>query len=151
RLMCIEVAGDAFFGNERVLFDDTASQWHGELLATRGERLALLRVWFLATVDGSGPREVEALDLVEVDAAGRRTALVVFDPEDLDAAHAELDARFTAAEAAAHRGIWAAFARVTRLINARDWTGLEAVLAPTQGLEDHRVLRWGAALADRAA
>ena len=30
RLMRVEVAGDAFFANERLLFDDTASDWRGE-------------------------------------------------------------------------------------------------------------------------
>src|SRR4029079_11001695 len=37
RLMRMEVAGDAFFANERVLFEDMASEWHGDLLATRGD------------------------------------------------------------------------------------------------------------------
>src|SRR5439155_12702618 len=100
-LMRLAVAGDDFFANERMLFDDTASEWQGELLATRGERLALFRVQFTATIGGSGPMEVEALDLVEVDAAGLRTALVVFDPDALDAAYTELDARWRADDATA--------------------------------------------------
>ena len=99
-LMRVQLSGDEFLANERMLFEETASQWHGELLATRGERLALLRMRFTAARDGSGPMAVEMLDLVEVDAAGRRAALVVFDLDDLEAAYAELDRRYAAGEGA---------------------------------------------------
>src|SRR5262249_17984863 len=96
QLMRLEVAGDAFFANERMLFDDTASRWHAELLATRGERLALFRVRFTATGGGGGPMGGGKPDRMEVDATGRRTALVVLDPDEVDAAYTELDARFAA-------------------------------------------------------
>ncbi len=148
RLMRVEVAGDAFFANERMLFDDTASQWQGELLATRGERLALFRVRFTATVGGSGPMEVEALDLVEVDAAGRRTVLVVFDLDDRSAAYDELDARAEAFGAAPASDPLAtvvtptaatAFAeRWQAAFNARDWDALRAGYAPDVKWEDRR-------------
>ena len=55
-----------------------------------------------------GPRpaaeafHTEALGIVEIDADERIAARVAFDPDDIDAAFAELDARYLAGEAAAH-------------------------------------------------
>jgi hypothetical protein len=46
------------------------------------------------------------LVLHEVDGDGRIVAIVLFDLEDLDAAYAELDARFEAGEATAHWPSW---------------------------------------------
>ena len=42
----------------------------------------------------------DVLRIVETDAEGRLAARVAFDPDDLDAAFAELDARYLAGEAA---------------------------------------------------
>ena len=142
RLMRVEVAGEDFFANERMLFDDTASEWRGELLATRGERLALFRVRFTATVGGSGPMEVEVLDVVEVDAGGFRTALVVVDPDDLDAAYVELDARWRAGEGAAHPRVAAYQAAFERGLARRDWDALAVLYAPTLVARDHRLVGW---------
>jgi len=99
-LFRMQVVGEDFFANERMLFGVTASRWSSELLATRGEHLALVHARFTAEVEGGGPMVVEMLDLVEVDAEGRRIALVVFDSHDLAAAYAELDDRCCAGEAA---------------------------------------------------
>ena len=87
----------------RLLFDLPESRFAIELLATRGERLSLHRHEFEGTVpDGGGPLALDPhLALHEVDADGRIVAIVLFDLEDLDAAYAELDARFDAGEAAA--------------------------------------------------
>ena len=68
-------------------------------IATRGERLALLRV----RVSGRDPEAIrnDALDVVEIDADERIVGDVVFDLEDFDSAIAELDARYIVGEAAA--------------------------------------------------
>ena len=58
-------------------------------VATRGERLLLTRSVFR----GSGG-EVEALIVGEVDDEGRPLAMVNFDPDQMDEALAEMDARF---------------------------------------------------------
>ncbi len=137
KLMRVQISGADFIANERMLFDETASQWQSDLLATRGERLALCRVRFSAEALGSGPMAVEMLDLVEVDAAGRRIALVVFDPDDLDAAYAELDDRYTT-EAPG----FAAFRVFSRTQAARDWDAVAALLAPDVILIDRRLLGW---------
>jgi hypothetical protein len=136
KLMRLSVSGETFFANERMLFEDTASDWQSVLLATRGERLALFRVTFTATAAGSGPMEVEMLDLVEVDTAGRRTALVVFDTDDLDAAHAELDARFDRTETA-----WVPVFQ--RMFASRDWDAFPTLYAPNIAGHDHRPVGWG--------
>ena len=63
-----------------------------------GERLALTSC---VRVSASGPEafHTEVLDVVEIDADERIAALVVFDLDDIDAAFAELDARYLAGEA----------------------------------------------------
>ncbi len=49
---------------------------------------------------------VEVLTIVEIDADDRIAAVVSFDPDDIDAAFEELDARYLAGEAAAHAHTW---------------------------------------------
>ena len=59
-----------------------------------------------------GPRpgaeafHVEVLDVVEINAEARLAAALSFDPDDIDAAFEELDARYLAGEAAAHSHTW---------------------------------------------
>ena len=53
------------------------------------------------------------LAVVEIDADERIAAVVVFDPDDIDAAFAELDARYLAGEAAAHAHTWSVIAGAT--------------------------------------
>ncbi|NJN40832.1 MAG: hypothetical protein HC807_08540 [Gammaproteobacteria bacterium] len=121
KLMRIEVAGEQFFANERLIFEVPGSTFHVQLLATRGERLALCRVMFTAGGEDTGPMEVEMLDLVEVDTAGRRTTLVVFDPDDLDGAYAEVDARYLAGEGAEHSAVTSSGQAYTNAMHRRDW------------------------------
>jgi class 3 adenylate cyclase/tetratricopeptide (TPR) repeat protein len=147
KLVRLEIAGRQFFENERWLFELPGAVFDSELIATRGERLALCRVSFRAGGDDTGPMTVEVLDLIEVDANGRRTALVVFDPDDLDAAYAELDRRYMAGENAVP-GIVHGFFGVTGAINRRDWDAIPPRLAPGFALHDHRALRLWNILSD---
>ena len=57
---------------------------------------------------------IEVARVVEIDADERIAAVVVFDPDDIDAAFAELDARYLAGEAAAHAHTWSVIARGLR-------------------------------------
>ena len=61
-----------------------------------------------------------SLDVVEIDADDRIAASVVFDPDDIDAAFAELDARYLAGEAAAHAHTWSVIARAYAALNRRE-------------------------------
>ncbi|HTO55121.1 MAG TPA: nuclear transport factor 2 family protein, partial [Myxococcota bacterium] len=133
RLMRVAISGADFLANERMLFEGAASEWRGTLLATRGGRLALLRMRFRTEIEGSGPMAVEMLDLVEVDAAGRRSALVVFDLDDLEAAYAELDRRYLAGEGApvsppVENAATRSLDRLTQAWASRDWEGVVATL-----------------------
>jgi len=106
-----------------------------DTLATRGDRLALTRV---RPARGEGP---SWLELVEADAGGEATTLTLFDDDDVDAAFAELDARYDRGEAApyGHGAMTRAFRSA---LAARDWDALSTVLAPDLVVRDHRLLGW---------
>ena len=74
----------------------------------------------------------EVLGVIEIDADERIVARVVFDPDDIDAAFAELDARYLAGEAAAHAHTWSVIARAYAALNRRelppttpDWVNID--------------------------
>ena len=140
KLVRLQLSGEEYFASLRMVFA-AHSRWQFELLATRGERLALLRVEITSEVGGGGAALGELLWLVEVDADGRRVLLVTFDAEDVAAACAELDDRYQAGEAACDRR-----AAVTRAFveafAARDWSTMAALLAPDIEVHDHRLLGW---------
>jgi hypothetical protein len=115
-----------------------------DLLATRGERLALARVLDRGHPevgrDGPGPFEIEFLQILEIDAAGRIERSIVFDPSDLDAAYAEIDRRYADGEGAPHAALlahWAAFRAAT---NARDWDTARSLLPDAFHMQSHRRL-----------
>ncbi|MGV0718368.1 BTAD domain-containing putative transcriptional regulator [Mycolicibacterium sp. XJ662] len=88
------------------------------VVAMRGEYLALMRARFW----GDDPRpdafHAEVLHLVAIDPQHKITTFIAFDTADIDAAFAELDARYLAGEAAPHARIWSvvagAFAAIVR-------------------------------------
>ena len=81
------------------------------VIATRGERLALTRVRFSSRDQRPEAFDTEVLNIVEIDADDRVAACVVFDPDDIEAAFEELDARYLAGEAAAHAHTWSVITR----------------------------------------
>src|SRR5439155_10209511 len=121
----------------------TSSAPRFEPFATRGNRLAIFRNRWEGSGDPVGPSEVEWLEVLEVDASGGQVALVVFDPDDLDAAYTELDHRFAAGEAAPHARTWETSERVWRAFVARDWGEMAACFATDLISEDHRRARFG--------
>ena len=60
------------------------------------------------------------LSIVEIDADERIAAHVVFDLDDIDAAFAELDARYLAGEAAAHAHTWSVIAQAYAAFNRHE-------------------------------
>ena len=72
------------------------------VMATRGRSLSLARVTYSRAATGVEAFLTETLRIIEISADERITSIVVFDPEDFDAAIADLDARYLAGEAAAH-------------------------------------------------
>ncbi|MEZ0350608.1 BTAD domain-containing putative transcriptional regulator [Mycobacterium sp. pR1184] len=106
-----------------------------KVVATRGNDIALM----LVHASGSGPQDPDAFRLdiyhvVEIDSDGRTKAVVVFDSDDIDAAFAELDARYLAGEGAAHAHTWSIVAEGYAALNRGDIPPTTADFADT----DHR-------------
>jgi class 3 adenylate cyclase len=89
-----------------------------DVIAIRGERLAL--VLTRANTDAPGAFYAELLRVAEVDADDRIAAVIVFDPDDFEAAIAELDARYLAGEAAAHAQTWSVITGGNAALNRRE-------------------------------
>ncbi|HXB87853.1 BTAD domain-containing putative transcriptional regulator [Mycobacterium sp.] len=79
-------------------------------IATRGERLALIRSQYSRSHEEPEAFGVDIFGIVEIDVDDRIAAWVTFDLDDFDAAIAELDARYLAGEAAAHAHVWSVLA-----------------------------------------
>jgi class 3 adenylate cyclase/tetratricopeptide (TPR) repeat protein len=139
-LMHMELGREQHLASLRTLFEMTSARIASELLATRGERLALSRQLFGGSDRAAGPFEVEYLSVLETNDRGERIAIVMIDPDDLDAGYAELDARFAAGEAASHRAAWDAMRRWSDAFRKRDWERLASAFAPDFILEDRRRL-----------
>jgi hypothetical protein len=89
-------------------------------IATRGERLVLTRVNSSNRDLRRGEFAVELLAVAEINADNRIAATVLFDPDDINAAFAELDARYLAGEAAAHAHTWSVIARECTKFNRHE-------------------------------
>src|SRR5262249_46364305 len=122
----------------RFMLEMRSSRLMEQVLATRGDRLALMRWRWEGSDADVGPSEAEYLQVAEVDDHGAAVALVTFDRDDLDAAYAELDARYLAGEAAPYARTWEARLGVVRALATRDWERLVAGAAPGVVIEDHR-------------
>ena len=85
------------------------------IIATRGDRLFLCRTVVRAAISGPRPSSLEVLNVIEINPEERIAAQsVTFDLDDIDAAIAELDARYLAGEAADHAHTWSLVARCLR-------------------------------------
>ena len=89
------------------------------VIATRGVRLELCRMW-VSGEDRPDAFRIEFLSVVEIDADERIVARVAFDPDDIDAAFEELDARYLAGEAAAHAQTWSVITRTYAAFNRHE-------------------------------
>ncbi|SOX54901.1 regulator [Mycobacterium ahvazicum] len=87
------------------------------VIAIRGERLALTRFCSSNRELRHGEFGVELLSITEIDSDERISARVAFDPDDIDSAFAELDARYHAGEAAPQSRTWSAITRVFEVLN----------------------------------
>ena len=81
---------------------DVGANMSADVIATRGERLALSRIRFSTLGQQPHGFVVDVLGIIEIDTDELIAARVGFDPDDIDAAFAELDARYLAGEAAVH-------------------------------------------------
>jgi tetratricopeptide (TPR) repeat protein len=136
-----EVDRERHLQNLRLSFDMPTSRYTSEVLATRGERLALSRMLWSGAGRVTGPSEIEWLEIAEMDGTGRFAAIVTFDSGDLDAAYDELDERYTTSEGGG-RG-WAELRSFLDAFARRDWEALGALCPSTLEVHDHRMLGWG--------
>jgi hypothetical protein len=121
---------DAVITNLQAVADAAANIT--SVIATRGDRLALTRIHSSNRDPGQGDFGVEMLNIVEIDTDERIVAHVEFDPNDIDAAFAELDARYLAGEAAAHAEAWSVITRTYAAFNRHelspttpDWVNID--------------------------
>jgi hypothetical protein len=110
------------------------STWRLEVepIAIRGSRLSLTRDCYRDAGDPDRTVVVELLHLVEVDTTGLMRHTVTFDPDDIDAAIAELDARYLAGEGAEYAQTWslvmgayAAFNQRNVFATTPDWISID--------------------------
>ena len=123
--------------NMRAIADLGATVTTSDVIATRGERLALVRIRVSIRDQEARAFDTESLNVVEIDADVRIAAIVTFDPDDIDAAFEELDARYLAGEAAAHAETWSvvagAYRRDQSARTPRVDVGLGEHRSPTSG------------------
>ena len=119
----------------RAVTDVEITNATSDAIATRGERLALAHARYSRGHGEPDPFHVDFLQLVEIDAGDRITALITFDPDDIDAAFAELDA-YLAGEAAPYAHVWTAAAQVQAAYNRHE---IPPTTADYVGIDHRRV------------
>lgn len=150
RIAQLETDGRQWLASFRQMVEMTSARPTQQVLATRGERLALFRVVWRGAEGDIGPSEIDWVLIIEVDGRGDHVAVVAFDPDDLDAAYGELDARYAEGEAMGYEREGAA-SRTDALLASRDWDAVAAGCAPDFVYRDHRLLGWGDTARDVAA
>ncbi|WP_216638202.1 BTAD domain-containing putative transcriptional regulator [Mycobacterium sp. 1423905.2] len=136
----------------RAIADLGATSVTAQVLAIRGERLALARIVFWGRGEKTEAYQTEMLRIAEVDAADRLVAHVVFDGDDFDAAINELDLRYLAGEAAPYADTWsvitqayAALNRHTLAPTTKDWVNIDhrrLVALDEGGLSEYLRATW---------
>ncbi len=123
---------DAEIANVRALADLGVTKTELAVIATRGERLTLGR--FLLSGRDKLPEafQTEVLGVIEIDADNRIAARVWFELNDINAAFEELDARYSAGEAAPYAQTWSVIAGEVTAVNSRelpkltpDWVNID--------------------------
>ncbi|OBG13160.1 regulator [Mycolicibacterium celeriflavum] len=102
----IRLGRDAQIADSRAIAEFWIAEVTSTVIATRGERLVLIRTGYLSREQGSDTFRTEVLNVAEINVKERITAAVIFDLDDIDAAFKELDRRYLAGEAAAHAHTW---------------------------------------------
>jgi ketosteroid isomerase-like protein len=117
---------DVHIADMRATVEVSAPICSSSVLAIRGARLALAHVRIFNR-GMTGEVGAEALGIAEIDADERIVAAISFDLDDIDAAFAELDARYLAGEAADHAHTWSVIARTTDAFNRHELPAADGV------------------------
>jgi hypothetical protein len=122
---------DAQTANLRAVVDVGVKNFESVVIATRGERVALMRT---CVSGGQLPEAfgLELLTIIEIDSDNRISSGIQFDPDDIDAAFEELEARYLAGEAAEHSHTWSLISRASAAFNRHvmppttpDWVNID--------------------------
>ena len=142
RLFELDLDRAGFLDFTRPLLTMRAGDASLDLVATRGERLALMRFVMRMEDESVGPSVIESLMLIETDERGDIAAYDRWDLEDEDAAWAEIEARWTAGEGAQHPGL-TTFSDFFAALERREWDAAAACYAADFVGHDHRLVSWG--------
>jgi class 3 adenylate cyclase/tetratricopeptide (TPR) repeat protein len=135
------------FASVRTTPDWPTSTCVAEVVATRGEVLLLRRTRYV--VDDP-PSEITWLEVIEVDRAGLICSVTNLDPDDLEGAVEELDARFLAGEGAPYADMLGVLAAAERASSTRDWAALTRLYTEDFVMRDHRSVGGGVELGREA-
>jgi hypothetical protein len=111
---------DTDIAHMRAIADVGANTITSTVIATRGERLVLIRLRFSGEDQQPEAFHADLLGIVEIDADERIVARLSFDPDDIDAAFEELESRYLAGEAAEFSQTWSVILRNTEAFNRRE-------------------------------
>jgi hypothetical protein len=116
----IQQGRDAEIVNMQAINDLWNTNVSSNVIGTRGGRLTLMHARYSGRDQAPEAFLTEILGVIEINGDGRISSLVVFDPDDIDAAFEELDARYLAGEAAAHATSWSVVADTYAAFNRRE-------------------------------
>jgi hypothetical protein len=143
RLFQLDLDREGFLEFTRPLLTMRSASAELELLATRGERLALMRFTLEMEDEVVGPSAIDSLLLIETDEGGAITAYDRYEIDDQDAARAEIQARWEAGDGAAHTHAAAWNAGFDAAVDRRDWVAAASFFAPAFVGNDARLAGWG--------
>jgi ketosteroid isomerase-like protein len=133
------IEGAEAYGVNAIGFLDVFDTVDPEVVAVRGERLALVRLHFGRAPDFVLP----LLCLYEFDVDGRIAWEADYDDDDLPHALRELDDRYVAGEGAPHERILRIGRAFADVNDERDFDGTVAMLSPDFVMADHTRLGFG--------
>ena len=119
------------------IFTEATSEIRADTLATRGERLALVRVRF--EIDGF---EVDFLAVEALDAQHRQVRTVLFDLAALGPAFDELNRQFIEGEGAPSVAFLSTWVTMTSALNNGDTEAFTAAVPDHIRISDHRPMGW---------
>ncbi|MEM6107073.1 BTAD domain-containing putative transcriptional regulator [Mycobacterium sp. 050272] len=111
---------DAVIAEMSTLAEIGVKRLDSNIIAIRGGRLLLNRSHASGHDRRPDSFRTDVLNIVEINAEGRITALITFDPDDIEAAITELESRYLAGEASAHAPTWSVIARGQAWFNRQE-------------------------------
>ncbi|CQD16814.1 putative ATPase [Mycobacterium lentiflavum] len=111
---------EAEIASMRVVAELGGTNMTSTVVATRGTRLILTRLRYADWDQAPGAFHTDVLDVIEIDADDRIVRRIVFDPDDIQGALAELDARYVVGEARACARVWSVVAASYAALNRHE-------------------------------